>query len=77
MVGTWDGAVIRLFVNGAQVAAAAKVGTNIQYPDGDAGYAPPNTALVMGTYNDTNEHYPLVGSIRNINLYVTRFPILS
>lgn len=55
VVGTYDGDVTRLFVNGTQVASSNKPGGKILYA--------PSHILAAGSYKDANEDYRLAGAL--------------
>ncbi len=57
--GTWDGAMLRLFLNGTEVASVPMTG-----------YAelPPDTDFTAGGYHDSNDRRPFNGFLRNVYL---------
>lgn len=66
VVGTYDGAIMRLFVNGKEVAnSAAQKGPVI--------YAP--APFVIGAYRDKDENYPFSGLIAEATLWSRALPM--
>ncbi len=61
LVGTYDGATQRLFVNGTLAAESTAQQGSILYPD--------HAWYTIGAYRDDNEFNPLVGSLRTVAVY--------
>ena len=61
VVGTYDGATMRLFVDGELVASSTEQSGDILYP--------PKTWLEIGAYHDDNELYPMAGKIAEVSIY--------
>lgn len=61
VVGTYDGKLQRLFVNGSLAAE-----TNLQ--SGPVWYAP-SGPVVIGAYQDKDENYPMQGAIHEVRLW--------
>ncbi|MFN4243280.1 MAG: LamG-like jellyroll fold domain-containing protein [Tepidisphaerales bacterium] len=62
VAGTYDGATLRLYVNGRPVAETAR-------QSGDVIYPPTPHPVAMGCYLDRNECYPLAGAIRELSMH--------
>lgn len=61
VAGTYDGAVMRLYVNGQQEAESSAQSGDILYPaDG---------RLTVAAYADANELYPMEGALQEVKLY--------
>jgi len=61
VVGTYDGATMRLYVNGVEEGASTA-------NNGPLAYAP-SAPYSMGAYHDDNEYFPMKGAIRKLRLY--------
>ena len=61
VVGTYDGTVQRLYIDGKLVASSVEQSGAINYPA--EGY------FVLGAYQDKDELYPLAGSLQEVSLY--------
>lgn len=61
VVGTYDGAALKLYVNGTLAAEAATESGPIAYP--------PKAPVTIGSYQDDDEHYRLTGAIHEVRLF--------
>lgn len=61
VVGTYDGAEQRVYVNGRLAATSREQSGAILYP--------PNAPVVIGAYRDTDEHYRMTGAIHEVRLF--------
>jgi len=61
VAGTYDGATMRLYVNGAKVSEAAAQKGEINYP--------PETTYQLGAYRDKDEYFPLTGQLHEVCVY--------
>ncbi len=61
VVGTYDGAALRLYVNGALAAEAATESGPIAYPS--------KAPVTIGAYKDDDEHYRMKGAIHEVRLF--------
>jgi predicted phosphodiesterase len=61
VVGTYDGAAQRLYVNGKLEAESSVQSGDILYPD--------STPVVLGGYRDSNEDFPHHGRLREVAMY--------
>lgn len=61
VVGTYDGTVQRVYVNGELGAESREQTGAILYP--------PKAPFVIGSYEDDDERYPLTGAIHEVRLY--------
>ncbi|MBC8356496.1 MAG: PQQ-binding-like beta-propeller repeat protein [Planctomycetes bacterium] len=61
VVGTYDGATMRLFVDGEIAASSEQQSGDILYP--------PKTWLDIGAYHDDNDFYPMAGKIAEVSIY--------
>jgi hypothetical protein len=61
VVATYDGRVMRLYVNGA-LESVSRAQTDALLPT-------KNSPLVLGVYRDSNENYPLTGALGEVRLY--------
>lgn len=60
LAATYDGAVLRLYVDGKPAGETREQGGDILYPA--------SARLVIGAYSDRNEHFPLEGALRDVRL---------
>lgn len=60
LVGTYDGKMMRLYLDGREVAAKAKSGT-ITYPD--------KTPVILGAYKDEDECFPMQGAVHETRVW--------
>ncbi|MCW1922649.1 PQQ-binding-like beta-propeller repeat protein [Luteolibacter arcticus] len=60
LVGTYDGKMMRLYLDGREVAAMAKTGP-ITYPD--------ETPVILGAYKDKDECFPVQGSLHEARVW--------
>lgn len=61
LAGTYDGTLLRLYVNGQSVASSLTQSGPILYPT--------NTPIVIGAYQDQDEHYRLSGALTEVGLF--------
>lgn len=61
VAGTYDGSIIRLFINGKEESTSTEQGGDIVYPE--------KGTLAVGAYIDDNENTPLDGAIYETKLY--------
>jgi hypothetical protein len=61
VVGTYDGTIARLYVNGRLEAESGVQSGDILYPD--------KTPVVLGAYADDDEFYPHSGRLMDVRLY--------
>ncbi len=61
VTGTYDGATMRLYVNGKQVAESAE-------QSGDVNYPPSPATVALGCYLDATETYPMTGLLGEISM---------
>ena len=61
VVGTYDGATMRLYVDGKLSAESEEQRGEINYP--------PRTFYELGAYHDDNEHYPTTGLMHEVRVY--------
>ena len=61
VVGTYDGATMRLYVDGKEEATSSVQAGKIVYPD--------KAVLAIGAFRDANEFYPLEGALYEAKLY--------
>ncbi len=61
VVGTYDGATMRLWVDGRVVKTSEAQQGPITYPD--------KTPVEIAAYHDSDEYFPLVGAIHEVRLY--------
>ncbi len=60
VVGSYDGATMRLYVDGKLQRESREQSGDIRYPD--------DTALVVGAYADADENFPMKGRLRQVSL---------
>ena len=61
VVGTYDGTVMRLYVDGEEVATSREQHGDLLYPS--------NARFAVGAYQDRDEFYPMLGSLHSISIY--------
>ncbi len=61
VVAVYDGSEMQLYVNGQLDGSTTEQNGEILYPE--------TAPFMLGAYRDRNEHYPLVGTLRDIALY--------
>lgn len=61
VVGTYDGALQRIYVNGSMEGESREQSGKIAYP--------PKAPFAMGAYRDDDENYPLSGALSEVRLY--------
>jgi outer membrane protein assembly factor BamB len=61
VLGTYDGATMRLFVNGREAGVSVEQRGAIRYP--------PKASYEIGAYHDDDEFYPLAGRVREVRVY--------
>ena len=61
VTGSYDGAELRLYINGELDSASTAQQGPIRYPD--------SLFFEIGAYHDSNEDYPMVGAIHEIKLF--------
>ncbi len=61
VVGTYDGRVVRLYINGREVAKATTQRGEIDYP--------PQAFYEIGAYHDKDEYFRIKGAIQEIRVY--------
>lgn len=63
VVGTYDGAEQRLYVDGTLQAVAREQAGDVDYP--------PRGVLELGAYRDDNEHYSLAGQLESVSVFAS------
>ncbi len=66
VAGVYDGAVMRLYVNGRQVAESKRQKGDIDYP--------PHAWYSIGAYRDDNENYLFKGKLHLLRVYAAALP---
>jgi outer membrane protein assembly factor BamB len=66
VVGTYDGATMRLYVNGAKVSETTAQKGDINYP--------PETTYQVGVYRDKDEYFPMTGQLHAVCVYAASLP---
>ncbi len=66
VAGVYDGAAMRLYVNGRQVAQSAAQKGDIDYP--------PHAWYTIGAYRDDNENYFFKGKLHQLRVYAAALP---
>jgi outer membrane protein assembly factor BamB len=61
VAGTYDGAELRIYVNGALSASSREQSGPLFHPD--------TAPLTVGSYQDDDERYPLTGALSEVRLY--------
>ncbi|MCA9173574.1 MAG: PQQ-binding-like beta-propeller repeat protein [Planctomycetales bacterium] len=61
LAATYDGSVMRLFVNGELAAQSKEQSGPVFYP--------PKAPFLIGAYRDDNENYPMEGGLQQVRLY--------
>jgi hypothetical protein len=61
VAATYDGATMRLYVDGVEAARSGEQSGDILHPE--------TAPYVIGCYRDDNEHYPLAGALQHLRVY--------
>lgn len=61
LTATYDGATMRLYVNGKKVAESSE-------QSGDVNYPPQPATVTLGCYKDKNETYPVTGTLGEVTM---------
>ena len=61
VAGTYDGRIMRLYINGVEEASSSAAIGPIAYP--------PSAFYSIGAYHDKDEYFPMKGAIRDVRLY--------